>query len=400
MATLISFYVISQFLRNSVGVIAPDLAADLALSPADIGWLSSVFFFSFALVQIPLGVALDRFGAKRCLLVGGAVTVVGALTFATATVPGVLVLGRALLGLGVSGALVAALTIYARRFAPQRFATLAGVHVGIGTFGTLLATAPLAFSAATIGWRNSFLLVAGITLLIGALIALVVEDNVASEGPRETLRESLRGIPAVLRARSMGCLLVMNLVLYSSFALIVGLWGGPYLTHVYGYDLEQRGSFLVIPVLTQMLGLVAWGPMDRVMGSHKLPVLLGASGTALALGFLGFVGSLPVPGLIVWFAIFGFMAGFGPVLMAHGKAVLPPHQVGRGLTILNSSSIGGTFLVQMLSGLVIAQFPTTHAGGYALDAYRLVFALQAGFILLTSLVYLWADEPGPVGCKG
>ena len=155
--TLIAIYIVSQFLRNSIGVIAPNLASELGMSPAEIGLLSSVFFFAFAAVQIPLGMALDRFGPRLCLLAGAAVTVLGAIVFATAPSPAMLICGRLLLGIGSSSAFMASLAVYARRFPPDRFATLVGLQLGIGTVGTLIATAPLAFSTAAIGWRGSFL---------------------------------------------------------------------------------------------------------------------------------------------------------------------------------------------------------------------------------------------------
>ena len=185
----------------------------------------------------------------------------------------------------------------------------------------------------------------------------------------------------------------MNLVAYSTFGLIVGLWGGPYLTHIYGYDLEQRGSFLLIPVLTQIVGSMLWGPLDRLTGSHKLPVLVGAGATAAALGNLALVGTLTPFMLVAWFAAFGFLSAYVPVLVAHGKALFSPHQVGRGLTVLNMGTMGGTFLAQTISGFVIGMFPTGPDGAYELVAYRLVFALQAGFILLTTLVYLGSCDP-------
>ena len=86
-ATLLSIYIVSQFLRNSIGVIAPNLAEELGLSPAEIGLLSSAYFLAFAAVQIPVGMALDRFGPRICLMVGAAVTVIGAIVFATAANP-------------------------------------------------------------------------------------------------------------------------------------------------------------------------------------------------------------------------------------------------------------------------------------------------------------------------
>jgi MFS family permease len=189
---------------------------------------------------------------------------------------------------------------------------------------------------------------------------------------------------------------IMSMVVYSSFALIVGLWGGPYLTHVYGYDLEARGSFLLIPVLAQIIGSLLWGPMDRLAGSHKLPVLVGAGATAAALAYLAIAGTVTPPAaLVTWFAAFGFLCAFGVVLIGHGKALFPLHVVGRALTVLNIGSMGGVFLMQIVSGFVIGLFPTAPDGAYALDAYRLVFGLQAAFILLGSLVYLGARDRAP-----
>src|SRR5256714_12759460 len=158
---LAAIYLVSQFLRNSVGVIAPDLAAEIGLSAGEIGLLSSAFFFAFAAAQLPLGIAIDRYGPKRCMLVCAAIAFVGAVEFAMATTPTGLVTARVLMGLGSSCYLMAPLALYARRFPPERFTVLAGIQMAIGTVGTLLVTAPLAWASATIGWRTTFLVVAG-----------------------------------------------------------------------------------------------------------------------------------------------------------------------------------------------------------------------------------------------
>src|SRR5262245_59375575 len=393
-ATLITIYIVSQFLRNSIGVIAPNLAQELELSPGEIGLLSSIFFFVFAAVQIPLGPLLDRFGARACLAVGAAITVIGCIVFAWAASPLAAMLGRALLGGGTAGSQVASLAVYARTLAPARFATLTGLHVGLGTIGTLMATAPLAYAAATIGWRLSFVLVGAFTLLIGLAVFVVLRGQTAStQSQGATLRESLAGMLAVLRAPSVGRLFAMHLIGYSSFGLIAGLWGGPYLAHIYGYGLEERGAFLLIPVLAQIIGSMAWGPTDRLCGSYKMPVLTGALLTAGTLAWLAVVGN-PAPVVLgVWFAVFGFVAAYFPVLIAHGKAVFPPHQVGRGLTLLNIGSMGGVFLAQAMSGYVIGLFPIMPDGSYELGAYRAVFALQAVFIILMCLGYFGSFDP-------
>jgi hypothetical protein len=136
-----------------------------------------------------------------------------------------------------------------------------------------------------------------------------------------------------------------------------------------------------------------WGPLDRLAGGHKLPVLVGARATAAALFYLAFAGPLTPFMLVVWFAAFGFFTGFGPLLIAHGKALFPIHQVGRRLTVFNMRSMGGTFLVQTVSGFVIGLFPTASNGAYALDAHRWVFGLQATLILLGCLTYSGSYDP-------
>ena len=395
-ATLCIGYVISQFLRNSVGVIAPNLAAEMRLSAVQIGLLSSAYFFAFAAAQIPLGLAIDRFGPKRCMMVCTAVIVLGALLFANATSATGLIAGRILLGLGSSSFLMAPLSIYARWFPPKRFSTLAGLHVGIGSLGALLATAPLATAVAVFGWRTSFVGVAAITVLAAIVIALVVRD--APPGaPRlsrgETWRDSIMGAVEAIRLPAIRRLFVMNLAIHSSFVLLVGLWGGPYLTHIYGYDLQARGDFLFVPALAQMVGAVAWGPMDRVFGGYKKPVLIGGGLSALALFVLAAAGTLPFWPLLFVFALLGFSTAVIPLILAHGKTMLPPHLLGRGMTILNMAAMGGVFLSQTISGMVIELFPAQD-GAYPLAAYRAVFALQAVFLVAVCAVYLGVREPG------
>jgi MFS family permease len=393
--TLGAAYAISQLARNSVGVIAPDLAGELGLSASQIGLLSSMFFFAFAAAQLPLGVALDRWGPKRCMLGCAAIVVAGTLLFAGATTPATLIAARILMGLGTSCYLMAPLALYAQRFAANRFAVLAGFQLGIGTSGTLLATAPLALSTAAIGWRATFVAIAVVMAIAGALIAAVVRDETpshAADTPRENLWQCLVGIREAMATDSVGRLFLMNLSTYASFALVVGLWGGPYLTHVYGLSLTERGNLLLIPAITQIIGMVAWGPLDRLFGGHKPAALLGAGATALLLAALAVIGKPPFAVLVVGLALFGLVASYLTVVVAHGKSLFEPRLVGRGLTLLNMAAMGGAFLSQIVSGFAIDLFPA-EGGVYPLASYRLVFALQAAFVVVTCLAYAGARDP-------
>jgi len=392
--TLAAVYMVSQFLRNSVGVIAPDLAAELDLSASQVGILSSVFFFAFAAAQLPLGIAIDRYGPKACMVVCAGVVVVGTALFAAAETASGAIAARALMGLGTSCYLMAPLALYAREFPPERFSILAGIQLGLGTTGALLATAPLAYVAAGIGWRATFLGVTAVMAATGLLVAAAVKESAphATATRPESLRASIVGVREALRTVSVGPVFFMQMANYSSVVLIAGLWGGPYLTHVYGYGLAERGTILLVPVLAQMAGSLVWGSADRLFTSYKLPILTGALATGALLAWLAFAGAPPIAVLVAWLCLFGLFAAYTPVLIAHGKSLFPPRLIGRGMTLLNMGTMGGVFVSQTLTGAAIDLFPAQD-GAYPLAAYRLTFAIQAVFVAVAVVAYLRAHDP-------
>ncbi len=395
-AVLGASYVVSLFLRTSIGVIAPNLASDLALSGPQIALISSIFFFAFVAAQIPLGVAIDRYGPRRCMLVCAMVTIASTLLFAGAAGFAVLMLARILMGLGTSCFLMAPLALYARTFAPDRFSVLAGLQLGIGAAGGLLATAPLAYATAAFGWRGSFAIMAAAMAGVALLIAALVPDPPPPHGPAESRPEhiidSLRGVAAAWRCADVGRLFLLNLSAYSSYVLVVGLWGGPYLTHVYGYDLAQRGTLLFVAALTQVLGMLIWGASGRLFRGYKVLVYLGSGSTAALLLIVGLAGPLTPVALWAWFAAFGLCSAFMPVVIAHGKALFPPSLVGRGITLLNMATMGGGFVSQFVSGFIMELYPADR-GSYPLVAYQTIFLFQAGFAAIGLSFYRSTHEP-------
>jgi MFS family permease len=389
-ATLCALYMMSQFLRNSVGVIAPDLAAEIQLSAAEIGLLSSVYFLVFGLAQIPLGIALDRFGPKVCLVASSGIAVAGCIVFAFAHSTGGLVTGRILMGLGTASFLMAPLAIYARWFAPAQFSTLTGLQLGIGTLGSLLATAPLAFATAAVGWRATFLGIGIVTIGFAALVWLIVRDDPPGHktlSSNETWREGFVGLWEVIRTPSIGRLFLLQMTNYPSYLLVIGLWGGPYLTHIYGFDLQGRGELLFVPALAQVIGSLFWGPMDRLFGRYKPPVLIAFATVLASLVLLAVLGKPPLPVLLILLAVLGFSTGLSSLVMAQGKSLLPPHLLGRGITLLNIGTMGGGFVVQFVSGAVIDLFEAP-GGVYPLAAYQVIFALQAVALLAAGVAYM------------
>jgi MFS family permease len=399
-ASLCLLYALGQFFRNSIAVLAPNLVADIGLSAFELGLLSSMFLLTLAAVQLPLGVALDRFGPKICTLICVGFVVVGAILFALSHSAVGLMTARALMGLGTASFLVAPIALYARWFPKERLSTVSGIHLGVGTLGILLATAPLAHATATVGWRETFLAVAALAIVLGLAAWAVVRDDPpgapAIARKPETLREGVAGILEVIRTPSMGRLFLAALASTPSFLLVIGLWGGPYLTHVYGFDLRGRGEILFIPALAQAVGAFFWGPMDRWFGNYRYPATISLGITFTALVALAAFERPPLPILIAALAALGFSTAIASLLMAHGRSLVGPHLLGRSIALLNIGSMGGGFLVQFLSGAMVGLFPEGPGGAYPPEAYRLVFGAQATFVLVAAWAYFGsrdADSP-------
>ncbi|HMN71860.1 MAG TPA: MFS transporter [Rhodoblastus sp.] len=400
-AALVGIYMLSQFFRNALGVLGPDLARAFDLDAARLGFLSSIFFLSFALAQIPLGMAIDRWGPRPAMLVTAAVMIGSTVLFAFARDYAELALARMLMGFGCCSFLMAPLALYAERFPPEKFSTIAGVHIGGGSFGMLAATAPLAWLADTVGWRNSFLVAAATATVMAACVVAFARETPQTLARRrarsETFAQAVAGVVAATRMRGFWRMFFIQAASYSAFASIIGLWIGPWLSQVYGLPLESRGRMTLILALAQIAGLFFWGASDRWFSSYRRPAL-AAILLALATLAAGALVALPAAALPVFMAAFGFFFGVTPVLTAQGKALFPRELTGRGMTLINSGVIGGAFAQQAFTGFVIEAFGAKMVDGlraYPPEAFRLVFGLLALQLALACFFYMRAPDLHP-----
>jgi MFS family permease len=408
-AALAAIYNVSQFLRNSVGVIANDLARELDLSATEVGLLSSAFFLAFAAAQIPVGIAIDRYGPKRTMLASAVICIAGTGLFARAETGAALIAARALMGLGCSTFFMAPLALYARRFPPERFAFLTSVQLGLGSLGTLIATAPLASVAAAFGWRTAFAIVAVLTAAVALAVLVLVPEtrSPASPGetapaaarPRESWAETFRGVATAFSVPSFWPVFLAHATSYSSFATVVGLWAGPWLSDVHGADLTMRGRVLLVGAVAQVAGVFAWGYADRFFRSYRRSVLLAASSAAMLLIVAAIV-PFTLVGATVWLALFGFVVAYGPIVTAHGKSLFPPALTGRGITLMNMGTMGGVFLLQTGTGRLVDVFGAGQDGHYPVEAYQAVFLVLAVALAGSLIPYTRALDPHPSKSHG
>ena len=175
-ATLCAAYILSQFYRSFLAIVAPNLTRELGLGPAELGALSAAWFGAFALAQFPIGWALDRLGPRRTL--GGAMlgAVAGALLFAAANGFSTMMAAMALIGIGCAPVLMASMFVFGRAYPPERFALLSSLVLGIGALGVLAAATPLAYAVEAFGWRASIVAIGVLTAVATVAVFMLIQD--------------------------------------------------------------------------------------------------------------------------------------------------------------------------------------------------------------------------------
>jgi len=397
-AALILGYLLSQFFRSANGVIGPNLMADLNIGAEGLATLTSVFFLVFAAFQIPLGVLIDRYGPRLTVAWLMLFAAAGSALFGLADGLSGLAIGRALLGIGMSCLLIGPMVVYSRWFPPDRFATISSIHIGIGTAGNVIATTPLAAVTEYYGWRAAFLGLAGIAVVSAALIYFLVRDappgtNQIDNKP-SSLAEAVGGLGEVFRNRRLPYVFALMFTAYASVITIFGLWGGPYLKDVYGLDGVARGNVLLIAVVASIVGYLAIGPLDRKFDTRKWINVVGASTLVMIFTALALIPGLSLIQATVLLTFMGFASGYVTMILAHGRAIFPPHLVGRGLTTLNIATMGGAATLQFITGLVVGAFAEKGQPAPP-EAYQAMFGTIAGLCLLSVLIYLRIDDAKP-----
>lgn len=380
LVALILAYVLSQFYRAFLAVLAPALAADIGADPKALAQASGLWFLAFALMQIPVGAALDRIGPRRTTAFLLAVGAAGAAVFASATSPFAISAAMLLIGAGCSSVLMASYFIFARLYAPALFGTLAGMVIGIGSLGNLGASLPLGWAVELWGWRAAVWALAGVTLVAaGAVAALVRDPPLAANSARGSVLDLLR-MPALWPV------LIMMAACYGPAAGIRGLWAGPWYADVFGAGAARIGVVTLVMGLAMVAGNFAYGPLDRLLGTRKWLIF---GGNALMLACLaGLYVSAASDSLatLCLLAGVGFFGASFPVVMAHGRAFLPAHLTGRGVSLINLFGIGGAGLMQIATGKL-----HTVVGAVPPEApYAALFAFYAVIVALGLAAYLFS----------
>lgn len=383
---------VNQASRIVVATVGPALALEFGLSASGLGALAAVFFASYALSQLPIGLAIDLHGARRVQILLSLVAAVGFLLCALATGPTLLAVGRFVTGIGIGGALIGLMKANMQWFPPWRLAAMTGAGVFFGAAGGLAATWPVQALLPEIGWRGVFLGLAGLAVLAALWIALSV-PAAGPPGAKPAARRPLGaeiaefarifGHPVFIRHMPAVALLSGLVFTYQ------GLWAGPWLRDVGGLPDGPRAGVL----LCYSLGIMA----GQLFGGQLASALQRRGVNAMLVPFAGMAAMAVIQGLLIaqpqgvvalsllWFA-FACVGSVGPISYAVLAQRFPPELTGRVATALNFSMLALVFLLQNVIGLILDLCPLTAAGGWDPAGYSAALLLT---LLLQGVTVLW-----------
>jgi MFS family permease len=390
-------YVLSYALRAINAVIAPELMSDLQLSNADLGLLSSAYFFGFGAMQLPIGIWLDRYGSRRTEAALLMFAAAGAAVFASSHTLSSLWVGRALIGVGVSSCLMAAVKAYRSWYAPEQQSQLASWMLVFGTLGALSTTVPVTAVIPLIGWRGVFWLIAALLLLAGLLVFFrlkAVEQQMAEAAPARTAQAGISYLQ-IFSDPYFRRMALLGAVHQGGFMAMQSLWAGPWMVRVLGLTTTESSQVLFVFNLFLMLsylGLSWWAPRHvRYDGQARphagVPVLHAVT--------VGLSGSIAVQGLIIllpyswsWvlWIVFAVFITVTTLAQTHVSLAYPPAQVGRANSAFNLTLFIGAFSVQWGIGLLVDAFREFGASDAA--ALRMAFGVYLALQLAALLVFI------------
>lgn len=376
---------LSQFHRAALGVVGPELAADLGGGPGLLGAANAAFFLAIALAQVPVGLALDRIGPRKTVAWLTLPAVLGALVQAAAPGGEAFLLGRFLLGLGCAGSFMASVVLSARWHSGEKLTTALGRVFALSQLGILMAGAPFAAAALGLGWRGAYVLSAIVTAGAGVVWWRWVRDDPpdkpASTRPAETLAEALMGQVTVWKTPGLLPVLAMHCVGYAAMVTVLAVWAGPYLADRYGLSPEARGLVLTAMGLVLPAGQLAVGPLERRWNTRKWLVAGFAASVVVVLTVLALWERPPLWVAVTLLLLVAALSCYPIVVVAHGRSLFPDHLVGRGATTVNIAQTVGSAALPALTGWAMATAPPGEGYGLAFGTLAVALALGlAGYL--------------------
>jgi MFS family permease len=351
------------FHRLCPAVIALDIQSSFGITGTLLGLLGSAYFYSYAAMQLPTGLMADSWGPRKTVSIFFVLAGIGSVMMGVASDLSVAIMGRVLVGLGVSTVFVCNFKLLSEWFTTRQFVIMGGVFMAMGGIGALLSSAPLAWISNLIGWRMTLVTVGIVSLLMAVLAYTFVRDRPSEMGlpsirpdheDMETGIGLLTGMRIVVISGRFWPIAIWAFCVIGIAFAIGGLWGGPYLMQAYGLSKAASGGVLSTFALALIVGSPSLGWLANRLG--RKPVLIGCSLVMMAVcGLMGwYVNTMALPTLYLMFFLL-FLAGgaAGPIVAAVSKELFPIAISGTSIGAVNLFPFIGAAFYQVIIGAVL-----------------------------------------------
>jgi predicted MFS family arabinose efflux permease len=386
---LATAFALSQAYRTVASVMAAPLQTDFHLSPQALGLFAGSFHFAFGAMQLFMGIGIDLHGVRRTVLLAFPVAIAGSAVSALSNSFSMLVFGQVLIGIGCAPAFLVCTVFIAQHFAPERFASVSGLTMGLGGIGMLATGTPLAWLIQNTSWRMGFAALGALSVLAWFLIWRCVREPLPEAGlshSHETVGQAVVKFGALfLMPHTLGIVLLAG-VGYASFIALRGLWLGPMLMQRYGFSLIETGNVALVMSLTSLLGPPLFGRLDPGPQRRRRWIVGFALVVAALFVLMAFTHrallDVAVP------IVIGLLSGFIILQYADVRSAYPAAITGRAMAILTMAMFLGVAVMQWLTGLA-----ASIAIAHGIEPFAAVLASIAALLVAGALAFMVL--PGP-----
>ena len=381
-------YFLSYLYRSTNAVLAPYLSNDLNLNAEQLGLITSAYFLTFGLFQLPLGVLLDKFGARKVQSILFLIAAIGAILFSLGNGVWSLVTARGLIGLGVSGALMAAFKAFAVWFPKERLPLLIGLFMSAGGMGAIVASTPLEMALQITDWRGVYLFIGIVTIFVGILIFFVVpekQENNYNEKPSPVLKV-LKHIYTSYAFWRIGPL---SGIAGGTGLAILGLWAGPWLSDIGKFNKNEIANILFISTIMMTIGTTSLGIITDYLRKFNISPV-GVMGGAL------FVFIIPLtiitfgimPKAIWPWVVLSITSLAATLAYAGLSQYFPTSYAARASTAINLICFLMAFIAQYTIGFIMQLVEPGKQSGYSIKAYQAGFGLFLGLLIICYIIFI------------
>ncbi|MEI7711333.1 MAG: MFS transporter, partial [Rhodospirillales bacterium] len=373
--------VLNQASRALMATIGPALALEFGLSATELGLLAATFFASYALAQLPAGLGMDLFGVRRVQTTLVTIAATGFALCALSSSALGLAVGRFVTGLGVAVGMIAMLTVHTQWLARDRVAGRTGLGVFVASFGGMMATLPAQQLLPYVGWRGLFWAMAGLGVLVSGWIYVSVPERPASIAPKRSLRAEIVEYGRIARHPAFIAIAPAITLLSGLNFTYGGLWAGPWLRDVGGYEGTVRATLLMCFALGMMVGSLCTGQAASFLTRRGYDAMTvpGIGMAGLLLTQIALILN-PLPNAYAigfWWFMFAFVSASGPAAYAALAHRFPSEIAGRVGTLINLSMLLVVFFLQNAIGWVLDIWPRTASGGWSAIGYSWAMGMTA-----------------------